>query len=63
MKKTIEQCDLCGADITGKYNGIIEIRVRERWCVYDIGSGIDRRTILICPDCKVKIKRMFAEMI
>ncbi len=59
MKKTIELCDLCGADITDQYDGVIEVRVRERWCVYDMGRGKDRCTILICPYCKLKILQMF----
>ena len=62
MKKTIEQCDLCGADITGQYDGILELRVRERWCLYgEPDHGKDRRTILICPYCKVKIQRIFMD--
>ena len=60
MKKTIEQCDLCGLDITGQWEGIIELRVRERWREWE-GPGRSRRTILICPYCKVKIQRIFMD--
>lgn len=60
MKKTIEQCDLCGLDITGLWDGIIELYVDERMHELDRPRILSRK-ILICPFCKVKIQRMFID--
>lgn len=60
MKKTIEQCDLCGLDITGQWDGIIELRVDERQHDLD-RPRIFRHTILICPFCKKKIQQIFMD--
>jgi hypothetical protein len=58
MKKTIEQCDLCGLDITGLWDGIIELWVDER--IHDCDRPrIFSRKILICPFCKKKIQQIF----
>ena len=57
MKRTIEQCDLCGSDITELWDGVMGLRVHERWD----GPGISRRTILICPHCQAKMRRMFVD--
>lgn len=56
-------CDLCGKHIdyddvlyNGKRVNVVKLKVKEFWHSFH-ESGWDKKTIHICPECQVKIKR------